>query len=172
MRPLWNERYMPTDDRIVRGKARTLIGHYGYRSSDLDDLRGELAAHVVEQAHRHDPARGTRNQFVTAIITNKVCNMIAHRTAQKRNDRFTMSYDSLGDGVLADSGESFSRVDDILDVAAIRAALPAELREVAELWPEFRPHEIEQKLGLSRAAVRWRIQRVIAFFREAMRDDE
>lgn len=96
-RPLWNERYQPSDAEIIKKKARKMVGHYGYRTCDVVDLEQELALHMVQQMRLYRPGRGTRAQFVNRIAKNKLLNIIERRTAQKRDDRRNVAIEKAGD---------------------------------------------------------------------------
>jgi RNA polymerase sigma factor (sigma-70 family) len=171
MRPLWNEHYQPEDAEIVKRIARKFARRNPSPVLDVDEVEQELAMHVVKQSHLHDPSRGTRAQFISKIAKHRVLNMIEWRDARKRNDRRNVSSEVVGEHLMADSDDAFAQIDAAMDVEAVKKDLPQDLRAVAALWPEYTPREIEQKLGLSRAAVRWRIQQIEQIFRDRIGDD-
>ncbi|MCC7408909.1 MAG: hypothetical protein IT442_12610 [Phycisphaeraceae bacterium] len=159
-RPLWDEKYQPTDAEIIKKKARKMIGHYGYRTCDVVDLEQELALHVVQQMQLYRPGRGTRAQFVSRIARNKLLNIIERRTAQKRDDRRNVAIEKVVPDVLPGDGTTPAGRDLGIDVQAVLERLPQELRQVAILLPEHKGQEIGRLLGLSRGQVRWRIQQI------------
>ncbi|MCC7409803.1 MAG: hypothetical protein IT442_17185 [Phycisphaeraceae bacterium] len=159
-RPLWSERYQPSDAEIIKEKARKMIGHYGYRACNLADLEQELALHVVRQMHLYRATRGTRAQFVSQITKNKLLNLIEHRRAQKRDDRRNVTIEVVDKNVLPGDGTTPAGRDLGIDVRAVLERLPQELRQVANLLPERSGQEIGRLLGLSRGQVRWRIQQI------------
>jgi RNA polymerase sigma factor (sigma-70 family) len=171
MRPLWDHRYQPADAEIVKRIARKYARRNPSPVLDADEIEQEIAMHVLKQSHLHDPSRGTRAQFISKVAKHRVLNLIEWRDARKRNDRRNVSYDAIGDRLMADSDEAFAQIDAAMDVEAVKEKLPKELRAVADLWPEFTPREIEQELGLSRAAVRWRIQQIQDIFRAKIGED-
>ncbi|MCC7409535.1 MAG: hypothetical protein IT442_15835 [Phycisphaeraceae bacterium] len=157
-RPLWNERYQPSDAEIIKKKARKMVGHYGYRTCDVVDLEQELALHVVQQMRQYRPGRGTRAQFVNRITKNKLLNIIERRTAQKRDGRRDVAIEKVVPDVLPGDGTTHGGGDLEIDVRAVLERLPQELRQVAILLQEHKGQEIGRLLGLSRGQVRWRIQ--------------
>ncbi|HEV7300621.1 MAG TPA: transposase [Tepidisphaeraceae bacterium] len=53
-------RFTPSDAALIRHKARRLVGHHGYRSSDVEDLEQDLMLHVLRQSHRPPRPRVAR----------------------------------------------------------------------------------------------------------------
>src|SRR5690606_8095170 len=108
-------------------------GHYGYRSSDVDDIEQELAMHAFQQTHRHDPNRGSRAKFIGKVATNRLINMVEARTAKKRDRRRDITIDGAPSDVLLDGHETPERLDLHLDVHAAIARMPADLQNIALL---------------------------------------
>lgn len=160
-------RYTEEDAEIIKRKARRLAGHYGYRISDVEDIEQDLATHVFQQTHRHEPERGSREKFISRVVKNKLLNLIEQRTAKKRDRRRDVSADDVGDGVLLDAAATPERIDVGIDVRTVIARLPEQLRQVAVLRQEHSEKEIEGLLGLTRAQVRGRLEHLERVFREA-----
>lgn len=158
-------RFTPSDTALIRHKARRLVGHHGYRSSDVEDLEQDLSLQVLRQSHRYRPRRGSREAFMTTVIKNKVLNMTEYRTARKRNGRDVVS---LGPDVATPSvPAATARVGLSIDVSAVVDGLPEDLRQVAVLRPHHTLREVEARLGLNRDQLRGRLRRLADVFRRA-----
>lgn len=157
MRELYDERFTPADEAVLRHKARRLVGHYGYSATDLDDVRQELALRVFPRTRVHDPARGTRAGFVKAVADRCLVNLIEYRTAKRRDGRRDVSAAEAGERLLVDAKTSPERVDLQLDVRSALAGLPAELREVAARLAWQSEAAVARDMGLTRSAVRYRV---------------
>jgi len=173
MRPLWDERYQPADAEVIKRKARRLAGHYGYRVSDIADIEQEVATQVVQQLHRHDPSRGSREGFVGKVAKNTLLNLIDKRSAKKRDDRRNIEYDDGPEGTLIDGTTTPEQIDLELDLKDVMQRMPPDLRQVLELrMAGHSDAEMEDLLELTRARVRALIQRMEVFLREAGLDPQ
>jgi DNA-directed RNA polymerase specialized sigma24 family protein len=160
-------RFTEADADIIKRKAKRMAGHYGYRTTDVEDIEQDLATHVFQQTHRHQPERGSREKFVSKVAKNKLLHLIEQRTAQKRDNRRDVRMDDVGEGVLLDGGNAPDRIDVGIDVREVIAQLPDDLRQVALLRQRYSEKELEGLLKLTRAQVRGRLQRLERIFREA-----
>lgn len=160
-------RFTEEDAEIIKRKAKRLAGHYGYRSSDVEDIEQDLAMHVFQQTHRHQPERGSREKFVSKVAKNKLLNLIEQRTAKKRDRRRDVRMDEVGEGALLDGENTPEQIDVGIDVRTVIALLPEDLRQVALLRQRHSEKELEGLLKLTRAQVRGRLQRLERIFREA-----
>ena len=73
--------------RAISAKAVSLIGTYGYTRSDLDDLKQDLAIHLLKRYTSWNPARGAWSTFLDHVLVNKIRNIIEHRQAARRDWR-------------------------------------------------------------------------------------
>jgi RNA polymerase sigma factor (sigma-70 family) len=160
-------RFNEADAAIIKRKAKRLAGHYGYRISDVEDIEQDLAMHVFQQTHRHEPGRGSREKFVSKVAKNKLLNLIEKHTAKKRDRRRDVPADDVGEGALLDGGIAPDRIDLVIDVREAIARLPEDLRQVAVLRQQHSEKELEGLLNLTRAQVRGRLQRLERLLREA-----
>jgi hypothetical protein len=165
-------RYQPEDAEIIKKKAKRLVGHYGYRQDDVDDLEQELALHVFPRIHLHRPERGSREGFVGKMASNKLLNVIEQRTAQKRDRRYDTRIDDAGEDALNDGSTSQDRIDLQIDMRQVLARMPADLHKVALLRTQHSERELEGLLHLTRAEVRTRIAKVEKFLRDAGLDPD
>lgn len=160
-------RFTEADAAIIKRKAKRLQGHYGYRVSDVEDIEQDLATHVFQQSYRYEPARGSREKFISAVAKHKILHLIEKRTAKKRDRRRDVSADDLGEAALLDGKNTTDQIDRVIDMRDAIACLPEELRQVALLRSEHSEREIEGLLGLTRGQVRGRLQRLEHILREA-----
>lgn len=168
MQPLWDERYQPADAEIVKKKATRMAGRSGFRSADVADIEQELATHVFQQTHRHDPGRGPRDAFVGKIAMNKLLNLIEKRAAMKRDDRRNVEYDDGPDGSLIDGTVSNDQIDLGLDMKEAVSRMPHDVREAFELrMAGHSETELKELMGRTRAQVRALMQRLARFLAEA-----
>lgn len=159
-------RFNDADARIIRHKVRKLIGHYGWRRSDTDDLQQELAMHVATHMDRYDPDRGTRGAFVDRIVANKIANIVEHRTARKRDRRKDRQLDDVSEWDLRDQTQPEHNRDLASAVHAAIGGLPDDLRPVALLLMQMGEAEVIRQTGLSRQKVRGMKRQIEQHLRE------
>lgn len=70
--------------RLIRSKARRLIGHASLRPQDQDDIRQELSAAVWQAAPGFDPAVGDWESFVATVVERTAAQILISRRAEKR----------------------------------------------------------------------------------------
>ncbi|MEX0716604.1 MAG: hypothetical protein WD066_08455 [Planctomycetaceae bacterium] len=73
--------------KMIRQKAKQLIGHFGFTKSDRNDLEQELKLAVLERADQFDPAVANWDAFVTMIVDHAIVTLIVERWAEKREFR-------------------------------------------------------------------------------------
>lgn len=73
--------------RIIRHKARRLVGHGRLRSSDQDDIRQHLSLAVFLAADKFDPQEGDWAAFVSTVVERKAIKLLKRRKAIKREHR-------------------------------------------------------------------------------------
>jgi len=160
--------------RLIRFKARKLVGHYGYGRSDQDDIQQDLSTFLWQRLGRFDPDKGDLKPFIDHVVKKGIASLIERRLAAKRDYRREES--SLNDPVrdvdgnetqraaLMDENEGARRLGrghvhftDRADLAAvlaeIRSRLPDELRP---LWDELKtasPTEAARRLGIARGTL-------------------
>lgn len=166
MRELWDERFTPADAEIIRQKARKLGGHFGFRAGDVDDIQQEIALHVFPRTGQHDPSRGTRGGFVSSMADNRVVNIIEHRTAKRRDNRRDVRIGDGQDHLVMDHATTPDRIDAQIDVQDALWALTPELSQIAVRRVTESEAEIASAMGLTRAAVRHRLELIRRHFKE------
>lgn len=133
MQPLWDERFQPADAKIVKQKAKQLIGRRRLREHELEDIEQEMALRIIEQSTRHDPERGSREGFVGRTATNAFLSLHEKRTARKREDRRNISIEAAPSGSLNDGRLTQEQIDLALDLKQAVDRMPSDLRQVYDL---------------------------------------
>jgi RNA polymerase sigma factor (sigma-70 family) len=155
----------PKLSALIRRKARILSRSYGFRVGDEEDLRQELAAHVIDKLRRHDPRRASSPTFVDRILEAKAVDLLRYVLAGKRDPRREgpLDLDSPDRDLesLRDRSWNAERLDLGLDVWEALADLPEDVREVAGLLMIYSQSEVARMTRLSREQVR-RMERRIA----------
>ena len=74
--------------RLIKNKARKLIGRFGFTESDREDLEQEMAICLLEYLPRYKPQCGKRNIYISGILKSKVCKIIRDRKLRLREGPF------------------------------------------------------------------------------------
>lgn len=117
---------------LITVKARQLVGHYGYKCCDREDLEQELVLAVLETQSAWDASRASRNTFENRIVNRKIATMIRHRTRQCRDYRREEA--SLDESISDRDGTPLARVATLADDSDGRRAglsLSAERLDLA-----------------------------------------
>lgn len=77
-----NDQYL---QRLVRRKARKLVGKTGLIKSDTDDLVQDIWLDVAQRLPGFDPSRSQLRTFVTRLVDHKLSNILRDRRAQRRD---------------------------------------------------------------------------------------
>jgi len=111
----FDNRYEGLDEyavRIIKRKAKQLVGHPGFAESDREDIEQELALHVWRKLPKSDPDRGSRHTFAARIIEKFAVDLIRSRYAGVRDFRQTVG--SLDQEVEMPNG-SRATLGDLID---------------------------------------------------------
>lgn len=164
------------DRKLIRYKARQLVGQFGFNVSDLEDIEQNLLLHVLERMERFDPQRGCEHTFVARVVSHKIVSIIRHRCAARRHwGRVEHSLDALaehgsGCSVLSESPND-ELADMTIDVRSACAALDDDLRRLTELLQSHSLAEAARKLGLTRGDARGRVNRLRRQWKEIGMDE-
>ena len=148
--------------RLVRLKARQLIGRYGFTESDREDIEQELKLDLLERLPDYDPERGSLEGFVSGVVDHKISRLLEKRAAAKRNPG-RVEY-SLNEAIPDDQGGQVERAaampDEILphngqqdlalDLADALSELSPDLRRLCRQLREKGVTEIARQEGVSR----------------------
>lgn len=162
-------------ERLIRHKARQLVGRYGFTLSDREDIEQELRLHLLQCMQRFDPNLGGCNTYISRVINRKIVSMLRHRLAEQREYHrvsCSLSESVVGEGGchiersqtldkdvdarLADGRSHVEDADLALDLQATLAKLSPELRRTCEVLMTLPIGEAAQALGISRFTLRAR----------------
>lgn len=75
------DEYCATSARIA---ARGLLGRYGIREQDVEDIQQDLVLNLLPRLQAFDPAKGAWTTFVKNAVAKATATCIRHRCAQRR----------------------------------------------------------------------------------------
>jgi len=159
----------PYAARLIRIKARQLIGKAGFTRSDLEDIEQELTLDLLERLPRYDPARASRRTFIARIIDHKVARLLEYRCAARRDPRrMECSLHAPVTGEGGDTAELWATMEGVnprptrasdlaMDLETVLNGLPPRIRRICAYSPDWTAQEIADELGVSRRTVqRWK----------------
>jgi hypothetical protein len=159
---------------LIRGKARQVARKAGLSCSELPDLEQDIALHVWERLGRYKSVKSDNAVFVRMLVAHA-----ASTTLRSRLRRSCRAPVSLEDAMRVEGSNWAEPVDPhsmppserntilALDVAAILATLPRDLRRLANTLRTHSVTATARRLGLTRAAVYWRLAAMRARFEAA-----
>jgi RNA polymerase sigma factor (sigma-70 family) len=155
--------------RLVRMKARQLVGNFGLRWDDVEDITNELCLDWLKHSRRFRPERSSRRTFQNRIINNAVVDLVRKRKTQLRGYGIAIvplehiHYDFAA----SNDTESDDR-DRRLDALKAVHRMPPELIPVAlTLMQTDSNSETAHQLGISRASLYRSIDKIRGFFEQA-----
>jgi len=187
----FDNRYEGIDEyavRIIKHKARQLVGRAGFTASDRQDLEQEMMLDLLRRLPRFDPKRGSRKTFIARVVKHKVATIIEARKAGKRDYRLRAC--SLNDRLENDDGGSIERQETIdqdeylrrtgrlsrpaaelrdlcIDLGRVMASLSPELRTLCQRLQTESVTEISRDTGIPRGTIYEAIKKLRAVFEDA-----
>ncbi|RMD62843.1 MAG: sigma-70 family RNA polymerase sigma factor [Planctomycetota bacterium] len=187
----FDNRYEGIDEyavRIIKHKARQLVGRAGFTESDREDLEQEMMLDLLRRLPKYNPDRAQRNTFIARIVEHKVATIIEARKAGMRDYRLCTC--SLNDRLKDDEGGSIERLETIdqeeylrrtgklsrpaaelqdlsIDLGSVIASLPPELRTLCERLQTESVTEISRDTGIPRGTIYESIKKLRAIFEDA-----
>ena len=174
--------------RLIRYKARRLVGQAGFTPSDREDLEQEMVLDLLRRLPKYNPERAKLNTFIARVVEHKIASLIEAQKAGTRDYRRWAC--SLNERFEDDVGRSVERVDTIdqedyllrtgaqsrpteelsslaVDVATIIDALPPELRELCRRLKAETVSEISRDTGVPRGTIYESIKKLREIFEDA-----
>jgi RNA polymerase sigma-70 factor (ECF subfamily) len=162
--------------KIIRRRARLLIGLFGFTEHDIPDIQQELFLELYKRQESFDPEKGKESTFIARVIESKVLDLIKQRQAECRDWR--RCRDSLNQTVtLPDIGviekietlESEQNSDPllILDVALVLERLSPDLLELCQALKYYDRNEVLEDSPVSRSAFSRKLQALKDIFLQA-----
>jgi RNA polymerase sigma factor (sigma-70 family) len=159
--------------KLIRTLANSVIGKYGFRRGDRDDIEQELALDLCQRSATFDETRSDRRSFVTSILRNKLRSLIrANRRLKRQCTEDDDLLDRIPDGAHRHYapprvGDDLAQLELQLDVATIMDKLPPDLRELCEqLQVCDSPHAAARRLGLTRRGFEKQIAALRRYFQK------
>lgn len=148
---------------LIRRKARELARQCGLTPHDRDDVEQDITLEVLRRLPRFDEARGARRSFLRLLVEHAAADLL-HRAARPRP--------RAGETVEPAVGDRATRLAALArDVEAVLAALPADLRTLAEVLKTRSVTEAAEFLGVPRTTLNDRVRALRERFAGAgMRD--
>jgi RNA polymerase sigma-70 factor (ECF subfamily) len=183
-------RYQGIDDyavKIIKYKAKQLVGRYGLTIFDREDLEQEMILDLLHRLPKYNPKRARRNTFIARVVEHKVATIIEARKAGMRdyrlcrcslNDRFENE-----EGNFIERMESIDQEDYLLRTGQLPRSTPDKRRlatdirkTIDSLSPELRElcirlatdtvMEISRDTGIPRGTIYESIKKLRAIFED------
>ena len=188
-----DNRYQDIDDyavRIIKHKARQLIGRYGLTIFDREDLEQELMIDLLQRMRHYNPAKAKKSTFMARIVERHIATLLEARHARCRDWRMCrMSLNTPHENDRGDTREMIDRVDSEgtlrpcqpdtreseinnlrMDVQRVLDTLPEDLRDLCERLRESNMAEIARETGVPRTTLYDKLTRIREAFRKAKLD--
>jgi RNA polymerase sigma-70 factor (ECF subfamily) len=181
----------PYAARLIRIKARQLIGKAGLTSNDREDLEQELMIDLLQRMRRFNPARAKKTTFMARIVERHIATILEARHAQCRDWRLCrVSLNTPHENDKGDTRELIDRVDSEgslytcepetresaagnlrMDIERVLDTLPEDLRDLCERLRQSNMAEIARETGVARTTLYDKLTRIREAFRQAGLDD-
>lgn len=189
----FDKRYKGIDEyavRIIKFKARQLVGRVGFTAYDRADLEQEMMLDLLQRLSKYDPERAQRNTFIARVVDHKVATIIEARKAGVRDYRLCCSLDDCFEHSEYEDNFCIERMEIIdqddylmrtgkvsrppselrdlsLDVRQAIEKLPPELRELCRRLDTDTVTEISRDTGIPRGTIYESIKKLRAIFEDA-----
>lgn len=187
----FTNRYDGIDDyaaRLIRYKAKHLVGHAGFSQHELQDLEQELVLDLLKRLPNFNPQKAKLQTFIARIVEHRIATIIEEREASKRDWRSCSS--SLNDAITTEDDKSCERLeiydmdeylrqmgrlerpagerlDLSIDLADALARLPEDLRILCERLQDESVSDISRNTGIPRGTLYDKINRIRRLFEDA-----
>lgn len=186
----YRNRYDGIDDyaaKMIRYKARQLVGTAGLTEADRPDLEQELMIDLLQRIDRYNPAKAKKTTFMTRIIENHICTILEARHARCRDWR--MCRTSLNDKVGNCEGSVAERIDMVnsegvfgcheeepkavrleelrLDLKQVIDSLPPDQQDLCERLCHSNIREIARETCVHRSTLYDKLYKIQEAFMEA-----
>jgi RNA polymerase sigma-70 factor (ECF subfamily) len=156
--------------RLIRRRAKSLVGKFGFTSSDRLDLEQDLILDLLQRLPKFDPQRLSPHAFVSWIVRNKVRLIVRARKRLKGQKlECDETFDSLCDGAQTrhrgiEREQPTAAWERAEDVRAVLAQMPPELQSICELLKEKPASVVRRELCMTRKAMRTKLQAIREYF--------
>ena len=177
--------------RLIRIKARQLVGKAGFTENDRHDLEQELMIDLLQRMRHFNPAKAKRSTFMARIVERHIATLLEARHAQCRDWRLCRtSLNTPHENDKSDTWELIDRVDRegilgrckpdtresaannlSMDIERVLNTLPEDLRDLCDRLRESNMAEIARETGVPRTTLYDKLTRIREAFRDAGLDD-
>lgn len=98
--------------KLIKHKARQLVGTAGLTQDDLPDIEQDMAIDLIQRLPHFNPAIAKKSTFMSRIVEHKIATIYESRKAACRDWR--VCRDSLNQLVKHDDSEPFSEYIDLI----------------------------------------------------------
>ena len=141
-------------------RVRRLVKSFHLDEHTAEDLRQNMIVELLEASARYDPARSSRNTFITRVLDRFYLHLargFANRQKHKVLSPTPISVLEYANPTITDirRGEhsTYERSDLTMDLAALIERLPTHLRRICEELRVFTPAEVAKRLRLHRSTI-------------------
>jgi len=186
-----DNRYEGLDEyavKLIRHKARQLVGRAGLVAADRGDLEQDMVMDLLGRLPRFDPSKAKRETFIARIVEHRVATIIETQKAGLRDYRCNAG--SL-DERRADNGEGTGDTPPVLDqdsyrhetlqaarhdeefrdlrrdMARVVEELPSDLRELCRRLLTSTVSEVSRETGVPRGTIYESVQKLRDRFEKA-----
>jgi len=150
---------------IVRRKARLIVRCFADEGEDVRDVEQELLLRLLRNLRDFDPKKGALNAFISVVVERLSGMLIRERRAKKRSPTGKRSLGARCDGGAVIEPPDLREhdqpnVDRALDVAELLAALPPDLRDLAERLQTRTVSEVARDRNVPRTSLQRHIERL------------
>lgn len=174
--------------KLIRRKAKQLVGLAGFTRSDREDLEQEMKLRIWQRFEQFDPQKAHWNAFVTTIVERHVATILEKARRIKRREGEVLTslnewvvdsdghLDQLGDTLGSELKEALTGrwgdtsknlIDLEVDITELTAGLPGDLRELCELLKIHTVKDAARKMGIPRTTASSMVSRLRQIFLEA-----
>jgi RNA polymerase sigma-70 factor (ECF subfamily) len=174
--------------KVIRHKARQLVGTAGYTESDRDDLEQEMMLDLLMRLPKFNPDKATQKTFVARIIERKISKLIRHRTCEMRDYRReacslngcleaengmtielseTIAQEELGRRTGRRSRSAQEKWEFAQDMATTLSRLPEHLRRICDLLKTRTVSDAAREMGIPRTTINDHVKKLRDLFEDA-----
>lgn len=152
-----------TIHRIVGRKVERLVAAGEVARQDAGDLEHDLYVRMLKALPAFDPNLSHLYSFATTVTERGVATFLRDRRAEKR-DPARVEQAEMDVPVESDA---FAQTDLALDVAAVLAEMPADLRDLAERLKDSSISQVARDANVSRKVIYRQVRKLRERFQEA-----
>ncbi|MGD0274601.1 MAG: sigma-70 family RNA polymerase sigma factor, partial [Syntrophales bacterium] len=174
--------------RLIKYRARQLVGKAGFRGYNRRDLEQELIIDLLQRLPKYNSEYAKRKTFIDRVVKHKIANLIEAQKAEVRDYRRCTF--SLNDQIEGEDGEEIEKIEVFdqeaylgrtgrlslssaevrnlsIELNKVLKSLPPELRILCKRLETDTITEISRGIGIPRATLYGLIKKLRAILKEA-----